>query len=163
MEQQNNRFIPPKQIVPDQTAVDAMVDNISNSGSDFTPLSDPTNALPTSENILPFNGRDILDPIPVNLPGASVKKNIVGSPDRLPGGIGTPSKNDVNNFLQSRIRQVGDESMVNQYAETFQYDAGPKTDSFYKRYAAYGNDVLSEVGFHPMVNNEANFVQRKTL
>lgn len=163
MAQQNNRFIPPQQIIPDQTAVDAMVDNISNSASDFAPLSDPTNALPTSENILPFNGQEILDPVPVNLPGPSVKKNIVGSPDRVPGGIGVPSKNDVNNFLQARIRQVGDESTVNQYAETFQYDAGPKTDSFYKRYAAYGNDVLSEVGFHPMVNNEANFVQRTTL
>ena len=124
---------------------------------DFIPLSDPTNALPTAQNIQPFDG----DPVPFDLPGVSAKKHLFGYPDKTPGGYGVATEDDISNWIQSTTRDVG--NSIGPSVQKFQYDAGPKTNSFYKRYAAYGDDKLSEIGFHPFVDNEANFVQRTDM
>lgn len=144
--------------VPSQNDVNAIIQQQYNEVSDtFTPLSDPNVELPNAVNIQPFNG----DPVPFDLPGASVKKHLLGSPDEYPGGFGIPKQDDISNWIQATSRDISNSQ--GQYAETFMYDAGPKTNSFYKRYAAYGDDKFSEVGFHPFVDNEANFNQNTTM
>lgn len=128
----------------------------ASASNNVTPLSDPTNNLPTP-GTEPFGG----DLTPFDLPGVSTKKHLFGYPDQTPGGFGVASSDDIANWIQSTNRNIS--NTVPTYAETFMYDAGPKTNSFYKRYAAYGDDIFSEVGFHPFVDNEANFVQRTTM
>jgi hypothetical protein len=164
MEQYNNYTPPELPSGPEDSAVNEMIQSIGEGSVDsFTPLSDPTDALITEDNILPFNGEQVVDPVPVDLPGLSVQKHLIGSPDNIPGGRGIASPQDAINLMQSQIRGVSDESLKNQYAQTFQYDNSSKTGAFYERYSSYGNDVMSEVGFHPYVNNEANFVQRTNM
>lgn len=123
----------------------------------FVPLSDPGDSQITPQSFQPFDG----DPVPFDLPGMSTQKHILGYPDENPGGFGVASQDDITNWIQSGIRDSGNQP--GEYAQTFLYDAGPKTNSFYKRYAAYGDDKFSEIGFHPFVDNEANFVQRTNM
>ena len=164
MEQYSNYTPPELPSGPEDSAVNEMIQSIGEGSVDsFTPLSDPTDALITEDNILPFNGEQVVDPVPVDLPGVSVQKHLIGSPDNIPGGRGIASPQDAINLMQSQIRGVSDESLKNQYAQTFQYDNSAKTGAFYERYSSYGNDVMSEVGFHPYVNNEVNFVQRTNM
>lgn len=144
--------------IPTENDVSAIIDQQGRQAADsFVPLSDPTVDLPTAQNVQPFEG----DPVPFDLPGISVKNHIVGSPDEQPGGYGVASDDDITNWIQTNQRDVSDSQ--GEYAQTFMYDAGPKTNSFYKRYAAYGDDKFSEIGFHPFVDNEANFTQRTTM
>lgn len=144
--------------IPTENDVSAIIDQQGRQAADsFVPLSDPTVDLPTAQNVQPFEG----DPVPFDLPGMSVKKHIIGSPDQEPGGYGIASDDDITNWIQTNQRDVSDSQ--GEYAQTFMYDAGPKTNSFYDRYAAYGEDKFSEIGFHPFVDNEANFTQRTTM
>mgnify|MGYP003675147926 CR=1 FL=1 len=164
MEQYSNYTPPELPSGPEDSAVNEIIQSIGEGSVDsFTPLSDPTDALITEDNILPFNGEQVVDPVPVDLPGVSVQKHLIGIPDNIPGGRGIASPQDAINLMQSQIRGVSDESLKNQYAQTFQYDNSAKTGAFYERYSSYGNDVMSEVGFHPYVNNEVNFVQRTNM
>ena len=125
------------------------------------PLSDPTNAMTTVENMLPFDGQPLM--APVGLPGPSVQANVTGSPDNILGGSGAASQQDMDLYIRSQVDGINQDSQNNQYAKTFQYDAGPKTSAFYDRYAAYGDDKFSEVGFHPFIDNEANFNNNTTM
>ena len=143
--------------IPTENDVSAIINQQGQAADSFIPLPDPTVELPTAQNIQPFDG----DPVPFDLPGLSVKKHILGSPDEQPGGYGTASDDDITNWLQTNQRNISDTQ--GEYAQTFLYDAGPKTNSFYKRYAAYGDDKFSEIGFHPFIDNEANFTQRTTM
>ena len=45
----------------------------------------------------------------------------------------------------------------NQYAKINAYNAGPSGNSFYKRYAAYGQKKFDEIGFSPLRDNEAMY------
>jgi len=144
--------------VPNQSDVNAIIEQQGNQVAEsLAPLSDPNVGLPTEQSIQPFEG----DPVPFDLPGISVKKHLIGSPDQNPGGYGIPKPDDISNWLQATSRDLSNSQ--GEYAQTFMYDAGPKTNSFYDRYAAYGDDKFSEVGFHPFVDNEANFVQNTTM
>ena len=140
--------------------VNAVIDRNANDVTPI-PLSDPTNAMTTVENMLPFGGKELMSP--VGLPGPSVQANVVGAPDGPLGGSGAASATDMDLYLKSQIDGINQDFQNNQYAKTFQYDAGPKTNAFYERYAAYGDDKFSEVGFHPFIDNEANFNNNTTM
>ena len=97
MEQYNNYTPPELPSIPEDSAVNEMIQSIGEgSVNSSTPLSDPTDALVTEDNILPFNGEQVVDPVPVDLPGISVQKHLIGSPDNLPGGMGLASPQDAN-------------------------------------------------------------------
>ena len=49
-----------------------------------------------------------------------------------------------------------------EYAKMYAYDASSSGNSFYKRYAAYGQEKFDAIGFHPLRDNEANFNSRTT-
>jgi hypothetical protein len=51
----------------------------------------------------------------------------------------------------------------NSYAKVNVYNAGPSGNSFYKRYAAYGQKKFDEVGFSPTRDNEAMYNAHTTM
>jgi len=51
----------------------------------------------------------------------------------------------------------------NSYAKVNVYNAGPSGNSFYKRYAAYGQKKFDEVGFSPTRDNEALYNAHTTM
>ena len=51
----------------------------------------------------------------------------------------------------------------NSYAKINVYNAGPSGNSFYKRYAAYGQKKFDEVGFSPTRDNEAMYNAHTTM
>lgn len=51
----------------------------------------------------------------------------------------------------------------NQYATVNAYNAGPSGNSFYKRYAAYGQKKFDEIGFSPLRDNEAMYNAHTTV
>lgn len=46
------------------------------------------------------------------------------------------------------------------HARMYSYDAGPSSNTFYKRYKAYGDEKFEQVGFSPIRDNEALFNAR---
>ena len=137
--------------------------NISQPISEYSNLE--TN-LSTPENIQPFSG-DIDLNIPnikfptsnaSSMPGPNIMKNIVGIVDDIPGtsGIGN-TKTGMAEFISAQQNEVSNASNDRAYAKMFTYDAGPDGSNFYDRYAAYGDDLFEEIGFHPYRDNEATF------
>lgn len=51
----------------------------------------------------------------------------------------------------------------NSYAKVNVYNAGPSGNSFYKRYAAYGQKKFDEIGFSPTRDNEAMYNAHTTM
>lgn len=129
----------------------------------------------------PFEGerlsmKPINFPKPNIIPGSNslqrgnldVKTNVAGSP---PGPTG--SKNP-NSFKGKDVQQIAEifkdyakaitqsNQDKNEYAKIYAYDAGPDSGSFYKRYAAYGQDKFDAIGFHPFRDNESIFNAKTT-
>ena len=50
-----------------------------------------------------------------------------------------------------------------QFAKINSYNAGPSGNSFYKRYAAYGQKKFDEIGFSPIRDNEAMYNAHTTM
>ena len=100
----------------------------------------------------------------LNIPGPSIMNNIVGYPDNLPGGqqIGN-TKNAFKEFIAASSQDIANDESQSSYGKMFNYDAGPDGSNFYDRYAAYGDDKFSEIGFHPFRDNQANFNANTTI
>jgi hypothetical protein len=100
----------------------------------------------------------------LNIPGPSIMNNIVGYPDNLPGGqqIGN-TKNAFKEFITASSQDIANDESQSSYGKMFNYDAGPDGANFYDRYAAYGDDKFSEIGFHPFRDNQANFNANTTI
>ena len=139
------------------------------------PLSEYTNldtSLSTPEDAQPFAGISDLTSNnygfgvdnKLDIPGPAIMNNIVGYPDGLPGGkqIGN-TKNAFKEFIAASSQNVADDESKSSYGKMFNYDAGPDGANFYDRYAAYGDDKFSEVGFHPFRDNQANFNANTTI
>lgn len=100
----------------------------------------------------------------LNIPGPSIMNNIVGYPDNLPGGqqIGN-TKNAFKEFIAASSQDIANDESQSSYGKMFNYDSGPDGANFYDRYAAYGDDKFSEIGFHPFRDNQANFNANTTI
>jgi hypothetical protein len=64
-------------------------------------------------------------------------------------------KNILDAFGDSVIQSSQANADPNEYARMYSYNAGPGGNSFYKRYAAYGQETFDKLGFHPLRDNEA--------
>lgn len=106
-------------------------------------------------------------PIPsfdsIDRPNLSIQKNLIGKP---PGGTGpkqTPRFEDIKSSLYDYGKSISQANQdQNQYAKMYSYNAGSSGNSFYKRYAAYGQTKFDEIGFSPLRDNEAVFNERTT-
>lgn len=96
-------------------------------------------------------------------PTQQIKKNVVGIP---PGKQGINKKARYDQLAQSMDAYARNLMKANQdknqYAKIYSYDAGPSSNSFYKRYNAYGQEKFDEIGFSPLRDNEALFNARTT-
>ena len=140
------------------------------------PLSEHSNLdtqLSTPENIQPFSGNmDLNIPGPggiginnkFDIPGPQVRQDLVGNPPDEPGtsSVGD-TRQSLAEFISSNTQHISDEAGKDSYGKMFNYDAGPDSNNFYDRYAAYGDDKFTEVGFHPYRDNEANFNANTTM
>ncbi len=50
----------------------------------------------------------------------------------------------------------------NSYAKIYSYNAGPDGNAFYKKYAAYGPELFSKIGFSPLRDNESLYNEHTT-
>ena len=106
-------------------------------------------------------------PIPsfdsIDRPNLSIQKNLIGKPPGATGPKKAPRFEDIQNSLhdygKSMLQANQDQ---NQYAKMYSYNAGSSGNSFYKRYAAYGQTKFDEIGFTPLRDNEAVFNERTT-
>lgn len=100
-------------------------------------------------------------------PDQGIRDNVVGSPMRRPPiskqNTGLPSPKDFSNSLKGYV--LARESTAkpqDQYAKIYSYDASPASNSFYDRYAAYGQEKFDQIGFHPLRDNEALYNAKTT-
>jgi hypothetical protein len=144
---------------------------LDNLGSSYGDLNLPD----TPQSMLPFEGDRIQMP-EINFPGPdsftpvmpqfdklsqeqlNIKRNVVGTPPGKPGSAkGTSTKDVISGFgdyIHGNIKANQDK---NTYARIYQYDSGSQGSSYYKRYAAYGQETFDKIGFTPIRDNEASF------
>jgi hypothetical protein len=93
-----------------------------------------------------------------NLPNRAIRENVVGNAPNPPGPSKKVSPKEFGDSYEAYINSLYQANQdKNVYSRIYSYDAGPSGNSFYKRYAAYGQKTFDKVGFHPLKNNEANF------
>ena len=92
-------------------------------------------------------------------PQKSVRQQVVGKPSGKPG-INRKTF-DFKAFSKALADQgtalLGSNPDKNTYAKIYSYNAGPDGNAFYERYAAYGDETFSKIGFSPLRDNEAIF------
>jgi len=135
---------------------------------DNTNFSDLGSELPSEENIQPWSGEGLSEDPVINfpeyssLPGVDIRENYIGNPD-LPNADGIPSQIYAVDYVLNSQRALDADIKKNNYGKIFTFDSGPDGNSFYDRYAAYGEEKFAEVGFSPFRNNEANFNANTTM
>lgn len=147
---------------------DTPISGLDSLGPDYGGINRPS--LDT-QSFRPFEGESLKDP-EINFPQpksysmglgadslnhpAGAIRQVVGVPPNSPG---KPNANaakpaDYGKLFEAVANANQDK---NEYARVYAYDAGPSGNAFYKRYAAYGQDVFDKIGFSPLRDNEALF------
>ena len=117
-------------------------------------------------NLQPFEGRPALQDPKINFPTPSIvsplelRENIIGSPGtRTAADKGTISPRQKAGSKYEEMQMIASGMFHPQTAKAgvFAYDASHRSNTFYKRYHAYGQEKFDKIGFHPLLNNEANF------
>lgn len=87
------------------------------------------------------------------------KAGVANSLKRTPGVNQTKKAGSLKNILDAfgdaAVQRTQANADPNEYARMYSYNAGPAGSSFYKRYAAYGQETFDKLGFHPLRDNEA--------
>ena len=124
--------------------------------------TDVPSSLP--QNYMPFKGNEAqIDPIqfpefnPVTSPAANIRRQVTGSPyDGVDPNDYDPQKEKL--ALQDLISTNSQKARGrDQFAGYQVFDNGPDSNAFYERYAAFGEETMENIGFHPWRNNDANF------
>ena len=120
-------------------------------------------------NLQPFEGRPALQDPKINFPTPPVtptispmeiREDLIGAPGRTPaikkGTLSPQQKLSVN---QQKIHLAMSGLLDSPTPKTgvFAYDASHRSNAFYKRYHAYGQETFDKIGFHPLIDNEAVF------
>ena len=129
-----------------------------------------------TQSMSPFEGdtpRDHKINFPVTPPLSSTNPNYPIQDAITGDSRGMQSKNNPRKKLSAKEmgNAIGDNFIMqdtlhrdrNQYATVNAYNAGPSGNSFYKRYAAYGQKKFDEIGFSPLRDNEAMYNANTTM
>jgi len=117
-------------------------------------------------NLQPFEGRSVLQdpkinfPAPLSISPLELKENIIGSPGTKTAvnkGILSPRQKALSRYEEMQMIAAGVGSRKTAKAGVFAYDASHRSNTFYKRYHAYGQETFDKIGFHPFINNEDLF------
>ena len=100
-------------------------------------------------------------------PNYIIQDGVTGHAPGIPSSK-NPRKNLSPNELKDAINKsvqmnVATHRSKNEYLSVNAYNAGPSGNSFYKRYAAYGQKKFDEVGFSPLRDNEAMYNAHTTM
>lgn len=125
-----------------------------------------------SESLSAFEGDDLkfdqVKPREINYPlmpsGLTsqvkrIQKRVVGQPPgrQRTNFKGVPFNEKARNVLDYLHAKQSTITSKRAYAPIYSYDASSKGNAFFKRYYAYGPETFAKLGFHPLVDNEANF------
>jgi len=112
------------------------------------------------QNYMPFKGEEAqIDPIifpQVNaVPGANIRRELLGTPyDGTTEQSSDPA--DLIKALRQNLLSTSEKARGRDQFSGYQvYDNGPGGNAFYERYAAFGDEKLNEIGFHPWRDNDA--------
>ena len=129
--------------------------------------TDVPSSLP--QNYMPFKGNEAeIDPIefpqfnPVTSPAANIRRQVIGSPyDGVDPNEYDPQKEilALKDLLSTNSQKARGRD---QFAGYQVFDNGPDSNAFYERYAAFGEEDMENIGFHPWRNNDANFNANST-
>ena len=114
------------------------------------------------QNYMPFKGEEAqIDPIifpqPTAVPGANIRRELLGTPyDGTTEQSSDPA--DLIKALRQNLLSTSEKARGRDQFSGYQvYDNGPDGNAFYERYAAFGDEKLNEIGFHPWRDNDAIF------
>ena len=114
------------------------------------------------QNYMPFKGEEAqIDPIIFPqvdaVPGANIRRELLGTPyDGTTEQSSDPA--DLIKALRQNLLNTSEKARGRDQFSGYQvYDNGPDGNAFYERYAAFGDEKLNEIGFHPWRDNDAIF------
>jgi hypothetical protein len=130
-----------------------------------------------SKSLSPFEGDTLKDnkinffpvtpPLTSTNPNYPIQDAITGHAPGIPSSRNPRKKlsaDEIGDALgQSFKMHIAANKDRNQYAKVNAYNAGPSGNSFYKRYAAYGQKKFDEIGFSPLRDNEAMYNAHTTV
>jgi hypothetical protein len=124
-----------------------------------------------SKSLTPFEGDTLKDnkinffpvtgPLSSTNPSIAIQDAVTGRAPRIQSknnprkGVTASQVGDA--FAQNFKMELAANRDRNQYAKVNAYNAGPSGNSFYKRYAAFGQKKFDEIGFSPLRDNEAMY------
>jgi hypothetical protein len=120
-------------------------------------------------NLQPFEGRPALQDPKINFPTRPVaptispmeiKEDLIGSPGKpsaVKKGTISPQQKLTANQQKIFLAMSGLLDSPTPKTGVFAYDGSSKSNAFYKRYHAYGQETFDKIGFHPLIDNEAIF------
>ncbi len=97
-------------------------------------------------------------------PQGNVRETLVRKPMQKPVPNKKASFQDITNALrQDFSATVQANQDKNSYAKVYSYDASPDSNTFFKRYQAYGQETFDKLGFSPLRDNESLYNSRTTM
>jgi hypothetical protein len=137
-----------------------LLDSKGLSAFEGKPLRDNKINFPTTPTFFPT----VPDINNLEQPQANVRETLVRRPMQKPVPNKKASYNDISNAIRNEIKGVLESyEDKNSYGKIYSYDAGPDSDTFYKRYQSYGQETFDKIGFSPLRDNESLFNSRTTL
>lgn len=140
------------------------------------PLGDAGNANMASTSPianLPFEGETLKDP-EINFPVHTDRYplNYLNTQQNLVGTPSTKSNLEQGTIsLKEALQSAGDQWARRSAAhgskfakaKSYAYDNSPDSNTFYKKYAGYGQETFDAIGFSPLRNNEDIFIANTSL
>ncbi len=138
----------------------SLLDNKGLSAFEGKPLRDNKINFPTTPSFFPT----VPDINNLEQPQANVRETLIRQPMQKPGPNKKASYKDQVNAVRNEIKGVLDTyTDKNTYGKMYSYDAGPDSDTFYKRYQSYGQETFDKIGFSPLRDNESLYNSRTTM
>ena len=137
-----------------------LLDSKGLSAFEGKPLRDNKINFPTTPSFFPT----VPDINNLEQPQANVRETLVRRPMQKPAPNKKASYNDLVNAVRNEVKGVLESYHdKNTYGKIYSYDAGPDSDTFYKRYQAYGQETFDKIGFSPLRDNESLYNSRTTM
>lgn len=97
-------------------------------------------------------------------PQGNVRQNLVRKPLQKPAPNKRASFQEIQNALRADFSaHVQANQDKSSYGKVYSYDAGPDSNTFFKRYQAYGQETFDKIGFSPLRDNESLYNSRTSM
>lgn len=97
-------------------------------------------------------------------PQGNVRQTLIRRPLQKPVPNKKASFQEIQNALRADFSaHVQSNQDKSSYGKVYSYDAGPDSNTFFKRYQAYGQETFDKIGFSPLRDNEALYNSRTSM